>query len=287
MFRVVPEMRVLSFGLSLPSKLICSFFLLTSIAISSVQPLRGDESSDVEPKAIFNPLFVGDQKVMDFFYAPWGNRSEENATVARIRIGGGAFYSKIAYYGESPLELWATDDSSPEGIVEISYSFKSSSITKKEILMIKLLGQGKSQVSPIDFSDTKIPLGSILFQSYANEDLYFSAGKEKFKLAPRKGYLFRASDNSLSSNIMILGYLNRNGNYKTASKQVVRNLHTQRGVILLRSERESIKSMKLMESSRKFSNIVGLGSQPFTPMPLPPESDEAGNPRLEGFPKEN
>ena len=27
-------------------------------------------------------------------------------------------------------------------------------------------------------------------------------------------------------------------------------------------------------------------SQPFTPMPLPPESDEAGNPRLEAFPRE-
>ena len=238
--------------------------------MSSVQPLIGDESSDVEPTAIFNPLFVGDQKVRDFFYAPWGNRSEENATVERIRIGGGTFYSKIAYYGGSPLEIWTTEDASPERIVEISYSFKSSSITRKEILMIQKVEVRKCKFPPIDFSETKVPLGSLLFQSYANEDLYFSAGKEKFKLLPRKGYLFRASDNALSSNIMILGYLNRDGNYKTASKQVVRNLNTQRGVILLRSERESIKSMKLMESSKEnFQILLVLAANPSLQCPFP------------------
>ena len=68
---------------------------------------------------------------------------------------------------------------------------------------------------------------------------------------------------------------------------MIRNLDVQRGVIMLRTKGSTIKSMNLLEHASQNEKIIGLGTQPFSPMPLPPESDEASPQRLDAFPREN
>jgi len=207
-----------------------------------------------------------------FSYAPWGNRDEENATIERIRIGSGSFYSKFAYYGESPLELeeyesFGQRNTNNAGL-KISYPFDASLAKREEILLIKLEKGEVKQVIPINFSPLKIPMGSVLFQSYATEAVYISINEEKFRLDSGKHRLFKVDPRIGNQHAMVLGYLMRNGKYKTAFKRMIRDLGTQRGIIMLRTQGTFIKSMNLFESSKKSTGIIGLGSVPLIMPPL-------------------
>ena len=260
------------------------------IALIACLPVsNATEVVEEEPTGIFNALFLGRENTRTFSYAPWGNRSEENATIQNIRIGSGGFYSKFAYYGKSPLKLvWQPvenqDSAEP---FEISYSFKPSPQRKEEILLVKRLEEGAFQVYPMDFSEKKIPMGTFLFKSFSNETVYISIEDKKFILEAGSSHLYRTDKNSVNSSVVIVGYLMRNGKYKKVFKQMIRNLDVQRGVIMLRTKGSTIKSMNLLEHASQNEKIIGLGTQPFTPMPLPPESDESSRQRLEAFPREN
>jgi len=261
-------------------------FLVTLLL--PIAGLFAENKLDKPPTGIFNALFLGDEKLRTFVYAPWGNRGDENATIEKIRIGSGAFYSKFAYYGKSPLqleELVETNEekSNVEGNsipLKVRHTFNSTPGTKEEILMIRLEDEGVKQVYPIDFSQSEIPLGSILFQSYAKEAVYISLAKEKFKLSNGESRLFKLDTSAPHQHMLILGYLNRNGGYKKAFKQMIRNLNTQRGIIMLRIEGSLIKSMNLLESSNKHGNIIGLNSKPWT-TPRPNILDANKSPELD------
>jgi hypothetical protein len=265
-----------------------NLFIFVVALIVSMPNSNANELGEEEPTGIFNALFLGRENTTTFSYAPWGNRSEENATIQNIRIGSGGFYSKFAYYGKSPLRLLGQPTENQESAepLEITYSFQSAPRTREEVLMIKRSDKGGFKAYPIDFSKSKIPLGSILFQSYSNQNIFISIGEKKFILESGKSNLYKA-DSTSKSNIYVNGYLRSDEKLRKVFKQMVRNVKLQRGMILLRTQGSTIKSMNLMEHASQNEKIIGLGSQPFTPMPLPPEPDEASNPRLEAFPKEN
>ena len=71
----------------------CSFFL------------EGDEK--VIPKAMFTAVFWEEFQNESFLYAPWGNESEENASIVEISVGSSVLSRKFAYYGNGELNLYS------------------------------------------------------------------------------------------------------------------------------------------------------------------------------------
>ena len=72
-------------------------FALIFAAISMFQLLWS--AVDGEPKALFTAVFWEKYKNESFSYAPWGNETEENATIVDISVGSSSLSRKFAYYG--------------------------------------------------------------------------------------------------------------------------------------------------------------------------------------------
>lgn len=220
-----------------------------------------EEFEKKEPVGLFFPIFIGDEKVRTFSYAPWGNGSEENATYEKFTIGQGSFYSKLAYYGESPLEFFEVVNEEREKTLKVSYHFDRSDRKREEILMLSSNSNGSFKVVPLDFSTEKVPIGSILLKSYSSEPIYISIGDKKIKLGPGKSYLF-SPIKLTSKHVIVVAYLNRNGTYKQVFKKLVRKFTSQRNLLMMKTSGDALTSMHLSESIYYQKNITGLNSMP-------------------------
>ena len=72
-------------------------FVLIFTGVSFFQLLWS--AVDGEPKALFTAVFWEKYKNESFSYAPWGNETEENATIVDISVGSSSLSRKFAYYG--------------------------------------------------------------------------------------------------------------------------------------------------------------------------------------------
>jgi len=238
-----------------------------------------EEFEKIEPVGLFNPIFIGDEKVRTFSYAPWGNGSEENATYEKFRIGQGDFYSKLAYYGESPLEIFEIVNGERENTLKVSYHFDRSERKREEILMLSSNNNGSFKVVPLDFSTEEVPIGSILLKSYSSESIYISIGDKKIKLGSGESYLFSPRENLTSKHVIVVAYLNRNGTYKQVFKKLVRKFTSQRNLLMMKTTGDALTSMHLSESISYQKNITGLNSlprsSPIVPIEDLPESQSS------------
>jgi hypothetical protein len=243
------------------------FFIICVALVLLICSLTAANSSTEEllqnkPTGFFHPVFLGDENMRTYTYAPWGNVNEENATLKKFRIGSGGFYSKIAYYGDSPLELWeGAEGEGEKKISKILYYFDRIDRTREEILLILPSHNGSTKVLPLDFSTEKVPFGSIFMHSFSNEPIYISLADKKFKLDSGKNFLIEP-DKFSSKHLLLLAFLKRNGSYKQVLKQPIKKFATKRNYVLMKATGDSIKPLYFYESTTYQNTITGLDALP-------------------------
>jgi len=180
------------------------FHAITLFFLLQITPLvlPGLSGEEPKPSAFFQAILWDSEEAETFTYAPWGNAEDQNASLLSISISSDTLTRRFAYYGTSPLRLYRlkeeTDQGSPNTLngnslnsnqweLAVEYNFQIgeghvATAIKEEVLMLRKGNLNKFKVFALPFSEYKVPKGSFLFQSFANEDTFFRAGKQKFKL---------------------------------------------------------------------------------------------------------
>ena len=274
------------------------FHLFIQIFLFQITPLYllGSSGEKPKPSAYFQAILWDSEEAETFTYAPWGNSEDQNASLLSISISSDTLTRRFAYYGTSPLRLYRqkeeTGKSSPNTLngnsldsdqreLAVEYNFQIgeghvATAIKEEVLMLRKGNLNKFKVFTLPFSEYKVPKGSFLFQSFANEDTFFRAGKQKFKLPGRGSRLIAPKTGESEKSLEIEGFLLRNQKYQLGMQRKIGAFEKKRGIFIINAKGNTIKPYTLIERYSNYENAFGYGVSPLTNEPT--SEDNATNP---------
>jgi len=197
-------------------------------------------------------------------YAPWGNASEENATLLDITLQNSRLCEKFAYYGESPLtfyKLKKSESSSPKTIQPVAqYRFNYGKDAKKEEILV-VTGHSKSgfKIYAFPFELYTVPMGSFYFKSLSKEATFFKLGNEKFALPPGKSKVVLPKQEPKQKNTKLEGFLLRDNQYKSSHVRLVPARSSIRSLILITTKGANIEPFLIFDfnGNQKINTVLG------------------------------
>jgi hypothetical protein len=147
---------------------------------------------------------------------------------------------------------------------------------KEEVLMLRKGNLNKFNVFALSFSESKVPKGSFLFQSFAKEDTFFRVGSQKFKLSGGGNRLIVPKAGESKRSLEIEGFLLRNQKYQLAMQRNIGAFEKKRGIFIINTKGNTIKPYTLIERYSNYENAFGYGVSPLTNEPT--SEDNATNP---------
>jgi hypothetical protein len=200
-------------------------------------------------------------------YAPWGNATEENATLLDITLQNSSLCEKFAYYGESPLTLYKlkkSDSSSLKTIQPVAqYRFNYGKEAQKEEILV-VTGDSKSglKIYAFPFELYTVPMGSFYFKSLSKEATYFKLGSEKFALPPGKAKLVLPKQEPKQKNRKLEGFLLRDNQYKSSHVRLVPARSSIRSLVLITTKGANIEPFLIFDfnGNQKINTVLGYDS---------------------------
>ena len=227
---------------------------------------QADEVGKRRPNLFQAILWQGtpDERLL---YAPWGNASEENATLLDITFQASRLCDKFAYYGESPLtfyKLIKSETSSPKTIQPVAqYRFNYDREAQKQEILV-LTGHSKSglKIYAFPFELYTVPMGSFYFKSLSKEATYFKLGSEKFALPPGKTKLVLPKQEPKQKNTKLEGFLVRDNQYKSSHVRLVPARSSIRSLVLITTQGTNIEPFLIFDfnGNQKINTVLGYDS---------------------------
>lgn len=238
--------------------------------------LKGDEK--LIPKAIFTAVFWEEFQNESFLYAPWGNESEENASIVEISVGSSALSRKFAYYGNGELNLYSNkvDEFEESGLgnseiilknptAKFQLPLSESGITKEYLLLFTdKKSNGTWRIFPMPFSTSEIPFGSYKFISQLRSNLFFIFGQEKITLAPGKTAVVQGKPDEGQRGIMLKIMGQKNGRATDLFSQKWGHSPRMRGIYFLGMNNGEMTVKRIIELESPISASAGYGMPPIT-----------------------
>lgn len=228
--------------------------------------------ADKKPKALFSAIFWEEFQNESFSYAPWGNETEDNATIVDISVGSSSLSRKFAYYGDGKLNLYRTeiiDDIEPGGSASKPVSPKnlaaefhlplSDGNEMKEYLLLftQKKKNGLWKVYPIPFSLNEIPYGSYKFVSQSRNTLYFMFGQEKVTLQSGKSIISPAKLEDGKRGILLKVMGQENGKVIEVFSQKWGHSPRMRGIYFLGMNGNKMTVKRMIELKSQLSASAG------------------------------
>jgi len=274
------------------------FHILILFFLLQITPLIlfGLSGEKPKPTAYFQAILWDSEEAETFTYAPWGNSEDQNASLLSISISSDTLTRRFAYYGTSPLKLYRQKEGAGNGSpntsssnfldtnqweLAVEYNFQIdgdhvATAIKEEVLMLRKGNLNKFNVFALSFSESKVPKGSFLFQSFAKEDTFFRVGSQKFKLSGGGNRLIVPKAGESKRSLEIEGFLLRNQKYQLAMQRNIGAFEKKRGIFIINTKGNTIKPYTLIERYSNYENAFGYGVSPLTNEP--PSEDNATNP---------
>ena len=274
------------------------FHILILFFLLQITPLIlfGLSGEKPKPTAYFQAILWDSEEAETFTYAPWGNSEDQNASLLSISISSDTLTRRFAYYGTSPLKLYRQKEGAGNGSpntsssnfldtnqweLAVEYNFQidgdhAATAIKEEVLMLRKGNLNKFNVFALSFSESKVPKGSFLFQSFAKEDTFFRVGSQKFKLPGGGNRLIVPKAGESKRSLEIEGFLLRNQKYQLAMQRNIGAFEKKRGIFIINTKGNTIKPYTLIERYSNYENAFGYGVSPLTNEPT--SEDNATNP---------
>ena len=274
------------------------FHILILFFLLQITPLIlfGLSGEKPKPTAYFQAILWDSEEAETFTYAPWGNSEDQNASLLSISISSDTLTRRFAYYGTSTLKLYRQKEGAGNGSpntsssnfldtnqweLAVEYNFQIdgdhvATAIKEEVLMLRKGNLNKFNVFALSFSESKVPKGSFLFQSFAKEDTFFRVGSQKFKLSGGGNRLIVPKAGESKRSLEIEGFLLRNQKYQLAMQRNIGAFEKKRGIFIINTKGNTIKPYTLIERYSNYENAFGYGVSPLTNEPT--SEDNATNP---------
>lgn len=252
------------------------FFLFSVLLLNSMKA----EDENPLPNAFFQAIFWGTKEAELFSYAPWGNAMSPGANIVDVVFSSNGLSGKFAYYGLSPLRIYkkidysaleptkiqdGKDPSSPKLELVFEHSFTKSvgGVITEEILLLKQNTQKKILCNALPFSQEKVPNGSFLFQSFAQEPTFYKVGLDRLRLNSGESKLVTPKVDLGEKTLIIEGFILRKEKYKSALVRKIGAFQKLRGLFLINVKKNSIKPTMLIETRSNYDTAMGYGEKPF------------------------
>ena len=253
-------------------------FMPFTIYVLSIFPFILEGEEKVVPKAVFTAVFWEEFQNESFLYAPWGNESEENASIVEISVGSSVLSRKFAYYGNGELKLYSNslDENgnlelenlkirAKNPTVRFQLPLSESGITKEYLLLFTdKKSNGTWRIFPMPFSTSEIPFGSYKFISQLRSNLFFIFGQEKITLAPGKTAVVQGKPDEGQRGIMLKIMGQKNGRVTDLFSQKWGHSPKMRGIYFLGMNNGEMTVKRIIELESPISASAGYGVQPIT-----------------------
>ena len=227
---------------------------------------------DEEPKAIFTAVFWEKYKNESFSYAPWGNETEENATIVDISVGSSSLSRKFAYYGSGKLNLyskqrlneWEEENATvASNLINIAAEFElplsNAGIKEYLLLFTNKKKNGLWKIHPLPFSKAEIPFGSYKFVSQSRSTMYLIFGEEKITLEGGKSFICAANLVEGQRGILLKAMMQSNGKIAEVFSQRWGHSPKMRGIFFLGMSGTKMSVKRVVEFERPLSSASGYG----------------------------
>jgi hypothetical protein len=227
---------------------------------------------DEEPKAIFTAVFWEKYKNESFSYAPWGNETEENATIVDISVGSSSLSRKFAYYGNGKLNLyskqrlneWEDENATvASNLTNIAAEFElplsNAGVKEYLLLFTNKKKNGLWKIHPIPFSKTEIPFGSYKFVSQSRSTMYLIFGEEKITLEGGKSFICPANLVEGRRGIMLKVMMQSNGKIAEVFSQRWGHSSKMRGIFFIGMSGKKMSVKRVVEFEKPLSSASGYG----------------------------
>jgi hypothetical protein len=260
-------------------------FVLIFAVFSMFQLLWSAVDGEPEPKALFTAVFWEKYKNESFSYAPWGNETEENASIVDISVGSSSLSRKFAYYGNYKLNLyskkrvneWEEENAFvSNNLKNLAAEFElplSNTGTKEYLLLFtNKKKNGLWKIYPLSFSQAEIPFGSYKFVSQSRSTMYLIFGEEKITLGGGKSFVCPANLVDGQRGIMLKAMIQSNGKTVEIFSQRWGHSPKMRGIFFLGMSGKRMSVKRVVEFESPLSTASGFGLPPLKPSEQ--ESDE-------------
>ena len=227
---------------------------------------------DGEPKALFTAVFWEKYKNESFSYAPWGNETEENATIVDISVGSSSLSRKFAYYGSGKLNLyskqrlneWEEENATvASNLINIAAEFElplsNAGIKEYLLLFTNKKKNGLWKIHPLPFSKAEIPFGSYKFVSQSRSTMYLIFGEEKITLEGGKSFICAANLVEGQRGILLKAMMQSNGKIAEVFSQRWGHSPKMRGIFFLGMSGTKMSVKRVVEFERPLSSASGYG----------------------------
>lgn len=227
---------------------------------------------DEEPKAIFTAVFWEKYKNESFSYAPWGNETEENATIVDISVGSSSLSRKFAYYGNGKLNLyskqrlneWEDENATvASNLTNIAAEFElplsNAGVKEYLLLFTNKKKNGLWKIHPLPFSKAEIPFGSYKFVSQSRSTMYLIFGEEKITLEGGKSFICPANLVEGRRGIMLKVMMQSNGKIAEVFSQRWGHSPKMRGIFFIGMSGKKMSVKRVVEFEKPLSSASGYG----------------------------
>ena len=239
----------------------------------------GLQADDRSPTALFSALFWEKHTSKTLSYAPWGNDTEDNASMIKLNVGFNGLSPKFAYYGEGALKFFEKKyysdfqislmnekekelmDEMPV-VAEFPFSAKEEEVQEFILLFLKDSDNDKRfKIYPLPFSKKILPYGYYQFISQAREELNFTINQERMKLDPGAKVMQNFSALANSPTIRVSGYRKDDDEFKEFYSENFSNSNARRGYLFFSPNKKRIKITSLLERKSPLEKALGYGAK--------------------------
>ena len=223
---------------------------------------------EVQPVAIFSMIFLEKYKSQSFFYAPWGNFEEENATIIEFSVGSGALSRNLIYYGSSPLRIYEskfnTNGEEEKKLIAVEFSFQAvdKKILEYALVLISRKKDKLWQNFPIFFDKKSIPLGSYKITSQSSGKIFLMLGKNKFSLSKGESKIISTINEEGLRKMNLKGLVKMETGYEEIINESISCSPTKRGVLFLAYNGKQSKVSSIIEFNKPIERSHGFNVPP-------------------------